>query len=169
MSATTTALLNRAKKGDRRAFDLLIQPIYPKIFALCLHRCKDASMAEDCTQEAIFKAWKGLKKFRGDSSIEHWLRVIANNVINTSYRKLPHWVQVDEIEPYMDADEQSPEVEIDLENAMDKLPSGASKVFRLYSIFGFAHNEIAEISGTAEGTSKAQLFRARKLLAAMFS
>jgi len=169
MTDRTSALLKRAKKGDRRAFDLLIAPIYPKIFAHCLYRCKDASMAEDCTQEVLLKAWKGLAKFRGDSSIQHWIRVITNNVINTSYRQQPNWIQVDDMEPFMEPDNQSPEVDIDLQKAMSKLPKGARRVFNLYSIFGFAHHEIAAISGTAEGTSKAQLFRARKLLSAMFS
>ncbi len=158
------ALLKRAQKGDRRAFDLLCQPHYGIIFAHCLRKCRDASMAEDCTQETFFKAWKGLAKFRGDSSLLHWLKVIASNVISTAYRKLPNWVQVEEMESVVGGENPHPEVDRDLEAAMAQLPQGARKVFRLYSIFGFGHREIAKITGTAEGTSKAQLFRARKLL-----
>ncbi len=163
------ALLKRAQKGDRRAFDLLCQPHYGIIFAHCLGRCRDASMAEDCTQETFFKAWKGLAKFRGDSSLLHWLKVIASNVISTAYRKLPNWVQVEEMESVIGGENPHPEVDKDLDKAMEKLPGGARKVFKLYSIFGFGHREIAKITGTAEGTSKAQLFRARKLLMSILS
>jgi len=158
------ALLKRAQAGDRRAFDLLSQPHYGIIFAHCLSKCRDASMAEDCTQETFFKAWKGLAKFRGDSSLLHWLKVIASNVIATAYRKLPKWIHVEEMESFIGGEDPHPEVDEDLNKALEKLPSGARKVFKLYSFFGFGHREIAKITGTAEGTSKAQLFRARKLL-----
>lgn len=168
-TSTDKALLKRAQAGDRRAFDLLIQPYYGKIFGHCLRSCRDASMAEDCTQETFLKAWKGLSRFRGDSSLLHWLRVIASNVISTAYRKMPNWIHADNMEMFMEAENQYPEVEMDLDNAMKKLPKGARKVFWLYSVLGFGHREIAKYLGTAEGTSKAQLFRARKLLAGMFS
>jgi RNA polymerase sigma-70 factor (ECF subfamily) len=53
---------------------------------------------------------------------------------------------------------------IDLERAIAALPEGAREVFVLYDIEGYSHGEIAELTGIAEGTSKAQLFRARQLL-----
>lgn len=157
-------LLEKAQSGDRKAFDLLCHPYYGLIFGHCLQRCRDASMAEDCTQETFLKAWRALPRFRGDSSLVHWLRVIATNVVSSSYRKTKVFLPLEEADFMMQTVSLDPEVEIDLDKAMKKLPLGARKVFWLYSILGMGHKEIAKATGSAEGTSKAQLHRARKLM-----
>ncbi len=166
MIKNNTALLERAKNGERKAFDLLCHPYYGLIFGHCMHRCRDSAMAEDCTQETFFKAWRALPKFRGDSSLIHWLRTIATNVVSSSYRKSSKmsWVPLDGTENLVQTINPDPEVAIDLNKAMEQLPKRARKVFGLYSILGMGHQEIANLTGCAEGTSKAQLHRARKLI-----
>ncbi|PIP79967.1 MAG: RNA polymerase subunit sigma-70 [Gammaproteobacteria bacterium CG22_combo_CG10-13_8_21_14_all_40_8] len=160
------ALIERAKKGDRKAFDLLCHPFYGLIYSHCTHRCKDSSMAEDCTQETFIKAWRALPKFRGESSLLHWLRTIATNVVNSYYRKHLKMtlVSLDSSDSWIKTVNPDPEVNIDLQKVMSQLPRGARRVFWLYSILGMGHQEIAQAMGGAEGTSKAQLHRARKLI-----
>jgi RNA polymerase sigma-70 factor (ECF subfamily) len=131
--------------------------------------CGDPSLAEELTQEAFIRAWQRLGSFRGDSAFSTWLHRLSVNVVlghlrSTKRRAERELPEVERFEP-ADADRApEPGTAVDLERAINTLPQGARTVFVLHDVEGYRHREIAEIAGMAEGTSKAQLHRARKLL-----
>jgi RNA polymerase sigma-70 factor (ECF subfamily) len=132
----------------------------------------DPVAAEDVTQEVFVKAWQKLPGFEGRSAFTTWLhRLAVNAVLDRRRAEKRRGISVDpaDAEATADAGEltarsSSPDVAIDLERALATLPAGARTAFVLHDIEGYRHREIAELTGLAEGTWKAQLHRARKLL-----
>lgn len=158
-------LVVRARQNDIRAYEQLYQLHVGRVFALCVRLCNDRDMAEDLTQEAFVQAWRKLGSFRGDSAFGSWLYRIATNTAlsylrkQTPFKKSLDIADMDEPELRETTDEQ-----IGLETAIAALPDGARTVFVLYSLEGYTHDEIAGMLGIAQGSSKAQLHRARQLL-----
>ncbi len=136
-----------------------------RVFALCVRLCKDRDMAEDLTQEAFIQAWRKLSSFRGDSAFGSWLYRIATNIALSYLRKQKPFLNSLDIEDIPEPDyRETPDEQIGLEQAIAELPDGARAVFVLYSIEGYTHDEISKQLGIAQGSSKAQLHRARQLL-----
>ena len=168
--AAEQALVQRAKNNDYGAYEQLYRKHVGRVFALCVRLCKDRDMAEDLAQEAFILAWRKLGSFRGDSAFGSWLYRIATNTTLSYLRKqkpFQHSLDIDEIDEEVmpqDVGEQ-----IGLEVAIGKLPDGARAVFVLYSLEGYTHDEIAGMLNIAQGSSKAQLHRARQLLRAHLS
>lgn len=139
------------------------------MYALCLRLTGDAGTAEERTQDVFVRAWDKLRSFRGESAFSSWLHRLAVNVVmnerRTTFRRELRVTPVAAPEQLERSRGQSTEgLSIDLERAIAALPEGAREVFVLYDIEGYSHAEIGEMTGIAEGTSKAQLFRARQLL-----
>ncbi len=158
-------LVARAQDNDYRAYEQLYQLHVGRIFALCVRLCKDRDMAEDLTQEAFIQAWRKLNKFRGDSAFGSWLYRIATNTVLSYLRKNKTFINsldIDDV-PEM-AYRETTDEQIGLEQAISELPDGARAVFVLYSLEGYTHDEISKQLGIAQGSSKAQLHRARQLL-----
>jgi RNA polymerase sigma factor (sigma-70 family) len=122
--------------------------------------------------------WERLSSWRGESALSSWIyRLTVNLVLSNvrgEQRRQKHEV-TDETNDSEDGDEtrREPKAEsrgpsvhdaIDLERAIAGLPKGARTVFVLHDVEGYQHDEIAKMTGTAEGTCRAQLHRARKLL-----
>jgi len=132
----------------------------------------DATLAEELTQETFVRAWRKLSLFRGDSAFSSWVHAIAVNTVLSDRRARKRREaresvadEPSDLERMAEAPtKRSPETGIDLERAMALLPPGARNVFILHDVEGFRHEEIARMLGVAEGTSKAQLHRARRLL-----
>jgi RNA polymerase sigma-70 factor (ECF subfamily) len=139
-----------------------------KVYGLCLRMTGNVSEAEDCTQEAFIQAWNKMSKFRGDSAFATWLhRVAVNTVlgrIRKSKREQDRIQAVSDVQAVRVATDDSGELR-DLAAAVDKLPERARHVFVLNAVYGYSHEEAAGMLGIAAGTSKAQLHRARRLLA----
>lgn len=161
-------LIRGARAGDTRAFEALYRRHVGRIYGLCLRLTATPELAEELTQETFIKAWQNLAGFRGDSAFSTWLFRLAANLVIDHQRKQRSWFSRfsstdDEgfIEPWH---EPVDGVRRDLEAAIAKLPSGARTVFVLHDVEGWQHDEIANHTGTAVGTCKAQLHRARKLL-----
>ncbi len=159
------ALVDRAKKNDYDAYEELYRMHVGRVVALCTRLCKDREIAEDLAQEAFVLAWRKLDKFRGDSAFGSWLYRIATNTSLSYLRKQKPFQNSIDID---DTDEESVTEDIaermGLEQAIATLPDGARAVFVLYSLEGYTHDEISGLLGIAQGSSKAQLHRARKLL-----
>ena len=158
----------RAQRSDARAFESLYRMHIDKVYGLCLRMTGNVSEAEDCAQEAFIQAWNKLEKFRGDSAFSTWLHRIAVNSVLGRMRKSKR--EQDRIQLAGEAVVSPASVadtgELrDLSNAVDKLPEGARHVFVLYAVYGYSHDEAGSMLGIAPGTSKAQLHRARRLLA----
>jgi RNA polymerase sigma-70 factor (ECF subfamily) len=160
-----------ARDGDTRAFEKLYRLHSSRIYALCWRLCGgDAALAEDLLQEAFVRAWSKLHLFRGDSKFGTWLHRVAANVALSDrrirLRRVSHEAPMDEAveRTAMGAADISQGLRNDLEAAIQTLPERARTVLVLYDVEGYRHAEIAEMTGMAVGSSKAQLHRARRLV-----
>ena len=164
-------LVARAQAGDQTAFRDLYRQHAGRVYALCLRLTGNAGDAEERTQDVFVRLWDKLRSFRGESAFSSWLHRLAVNVVlneaRTTKRRELRVMPTDNpdvVEARHAAPVQSVGLSIDLERAIAELPDGAREVFVLFDIEGYGHAEIAQLVGIAEGTSKAQLFRARQLL-----
>ena len=171
LSATETRQVERALAGDRHAFEQLYRSHCDRIYALCWRMCGgDKSLAEDMLQEAFIRAWNKLHLFRGDSKFGTWLHRLTVNVVLSDKRirvkRLQREQELGEaVERTMvGATDVTAGLRSDLEAAIAGLPERARTVLVLYDIEGYRHAEIADMTGMAVGSSKAQLHRARKLV-----
>lgn len=166
----TDDLVARAQAGDQTAFRELYRQNAGRVYALCLRLTGDARDAEERTQDVFVRLWDKLRSFRGESAFSSWVHRLAVNVVlnerRTTGRRERRVIPAAEPDNLVGAQHAAPlhDSSIDLERAIAELPEGAREVFVLFDIEGYGHAEIAEITGIAEGTSKAQLFRARRLL-----
>ena len=160
--------ISQAQRSDTRAFESLYRLHVGKVYGLCLRMTGNVSEAEDCTQDAFIQAWNKLEKFRGDSTFATWLHRIAVNTVLGRIRKSKR--EQDRIQAVADTSPAPLAMgdvgELrDLSEAVDRLPAGARQVFILHAVYGYSHKEAGSMLGIAAGTSKAQLHRARRLLA----
>ena len=158
----------RAADGDHEAFERLYRSHVDRIYSLAL-RMTGEDLAEDLTQEVFIRAWKKLGSFRGDARFGTWLhRLAVNHILSrreTVRKREARHVTGQGIMERMIAPRRRASAEgLDIESALQTLPSRAKEVFVLYDVEGYAHEEIAEMTGVSVGTSKSQLHRARKLL-----
>ena len=177
-------LVERARTGDVAAFEHVYRREVGRVYAVCLRMTADTQRARELTQSVFVRAWDRLSSFRGDSQLSSWLHRIAVNEVlidaRTERRRRARVVLADDqggAEQEADEGERrdaprstgvtlpvDTESRIDLERAIAKLPPGARTVFVLHDIEGYRHEEISRMTGSAEGTLRAQLHRARKLL-----
>lgn len=158
-----------------RAFERLYRLHSGKVLGLCLRMTRQREIAEDCVQQTFVRAWRNLAAFEGRSAFGTWLHRIAVNEVLTYARNRGTRTEVNSA-PVRDDDEDtfeniadvtaaadSGEV-MDLEKALATLPEGSRHVVVLQAVYGYSHEEVAEMLGVAVGTCKAQLHRGRKLL-----
>ncbi len=167
-----TDLVRRAQDGDETAFRELYHEHAGRIYALCLRLTGDAAAAEERTQDAFVRAWERLATFRGESAFGTWLHRLTVNVVlmeRRGSRRRERRVAPASDDPVFERAPAAPAGadRLDLERAIALLPAGAREVFVLFDVEGYSHEEIAGMCGIAIGTSKAQLFRARRLLREM--
>jgi RNA polymerase sigma-70 factor (ECF subfamily) len=167
--AAEKRLVREAQNGDLMAFERLYRENERKVFALCLRLSSDGALAEELTQEVFVRAWRKLGSFRGESAFSSWLYPLTVNVAlserRSRRRRDARIVAIDDPASLERAPGAArPEAGFDLEKAMAALPPGARAVFVLHDVEGRTHEEIAAMLDLAPGTSKAQLFRARRLL-----
>lgn len=128
---------------------------------------KDLHYAEDILQKAFCKAFLNLEKYQFKGSFEGWLRrIVVTSSIDYLRQKKNLMIQTDDFSYYENADNPMDEVQdvSHIEQAIDRLPEGYKTVFCLYVIEEYKHKEIAELLNIDVGTSKSQLYKARKLL-----
>lgn len=160
--------VRRAQDGDSAAFQALYQGHVGRVFAVCLRLSGNRTEAEEHTQDVFVRAWERLGSFRGESAFSTWLHRLAVNEVLQSRRgagRRGRRVTFTDDDRLLDvAGPTRPVAGMDLEQAIATLPPGARTVFVLHDVEGYQHEEIARMTGIAEGTSKAQLHRARRLL-----
>lgn len=161
-------LVERAGAGEVSAFEDLYRSHVDRIHGLCLRMLGDWQQAEDLTQEIFVKAWRKLGTYRGESGFYTWLHRLGVNEVIGALRRRGRWRErftaPGELPEPVDRAVPEPGGGVDLERAIASLPPVARMVFLLHDVEGYRHREIAELAGTAEGTSKANLHRARTLL-----
>jgi RNA polymerase sigma factor (sigma-70 family) len=167
--AVLPSAVQRAQSGDTRAFEQLYRENAGRVYALCLRLSGDAVRAEELTQDVFVRAWEKLDGFRGESAFSSWLHRLTVNLVlgerRSAGRRGAREVETEDLSIYeqpargLDVGEQ-----MDLDRAIARLPEAARTVFVMHEVEGYAHGEIAALTGRAEGTCKALLHRARKLL-----
>ncbi len=169
--ATADLSVRRAQAGDQEAFAALYRSHVGRIYALCLRLEGDSARAGELTQDVFVRAWERLRTYRGESTFGTWLHRIAVNVVladrRSAFRRARRLLSTGEPERFERAGNAPAGGDLDLEQAIARLPAGARAVFVLHDVEGYTHEEIADSAGIAPGTSKAQLFRARRLLRKM--
>jgi RNA polymerase sigma-70 factor, ECF subfamily len=168
-AASDQELVRRALGGDVPAFERLYRANAPGVTALARRMAGGDDEARDLVQDIFVHAWEQLGSYKGLSAFSTWLHRLGVNVIlnrfRASKRQAARWIpdgdEVVERHPALDA---GIDARLDLEAALAKLPSGARAVFVLHDIQGYSHDEIAAMTETAAGTSRAQLWRARRHL-----
>jgi RNA polymerase sigma-70 factor (ECF subfamily) len=157
-----------AQEGDLTAFGRIYREHVGRVYALCVRLSADRVFAEQLTQDTFVRAWEHLSTYRGESSFASWLRRLAVNVVISERRAVARRtrrvVTADDETLARAPRERSDDAGIDLDRAIARLPEGARTVFVLHAIEGYRHDEIAELTGIAEGTSRAQLHHAREIL-----
>ena len=156
-----------AADGDVRAFERVYRRHVARIHSTAV-RMLGPEEADDATQDVFVRAWQRLAQFRGDSAFGTWLFRLAVNVMLSrrevvATRRRRH-VDDETVIDTLSARDARPELGIDFETAMQRLPPGMRQIFVLHDIEGYKHDEIAAMLGIAQGTSKSQLHRVRMVL-----
>jgi RNA polymerase sigma-70 factor (ECF subfamily) len=161
-----TADVALAASGDGRAFERLYRGHVARIHSLA-RRMASPDAADDLTQEVFVRAWRKLGTFRGEAAFGSWLyRLAVNLILAQRQTRSSERVYYDagaalETTP---AGASEPELALDFEDAIARLPDGARQVFVLHDMAGYKHEEIAALLGIVVGTSKSQLHHARMAL-----
>jgi len=162
-------LIHRCRAGDQEAH-FKIYKLYSRAMYNVGYRITGSEEdAEDVLQEAFISAFKNLASYRGDASFGSWIkRIVVNKAINLlKKRKLEMMQDNEEFDVPIEEEEEEylPELSVNkVKHCIDLLPDGYRSVLSLYLIEGYDHQEIAEIMGITESTSKSQLNRAKNKL-----
>ncbi len=172
--------IRRAQEGDAEAFECLHRLHSGRVYALCLRMMKgNASEAEDLTQEAFLQLFRKIGTFRAESAFSTWLHRLTFNIVLMRLRKktVAEMISLEETnDPDEDTGGLRKEIgvadlrlsglvdRLNLQRAVDQLPTGYRSIFLLHDVNGYEHNEIARILGCSIGNSKSQLHKARVLL-----
>ncbi len=167
-------LVTRAREGDTRAFDALILKYGDKLYGLVYHMTSHKEDTHDLLQEIFARAYQSLKSFRGSSTFYTWIYQIAVNLTLNflKKRKRRSGLSLNELEASVHQDpalidtthEANPEqqtnlneLQIKLNEAMQKLSEPHRMVVTMFDIQGMSHGEIAKVLKTSEGTIRSRL------------
>ena len=175
-------LVERAQRGEKRAFDLLVSKYQRRLARLLSRFLRDSADIEDVTQEAFVKAYRALPSFRGESAFYTWLYRIgintAKNFLSASGRRPVINSEVeDEDGENFDMASQLPDFntpESELMNkeilttvnaAVEALPEELRTAISLREMDGLSYDEIAKVMNCPIGTVRSRIFRAREAIA----
>ncbi len=162
-----SALIKKAIKNNREAQHVLFELHAPKMLSVCRYYIKDLQQAEEVMLNGFFKVFSNLKNFKAEGSFEGWImRIMVRESISYLRQQKKVEFTVDEFYFKDDATNNiNTEIELaEIQQHIDELPEGYKMVFIMYAIEGYKHHEIAEMLNISLGTSKSQLFKARKML-----
>jgi RNA polymerase sigma-70 factor, ECF subfamily len=169
---TEASLIARAQAGDVNAFERLSSAYADRLFMLLLRLLGDRAEAEDVAQEVMLRAWRGISRFRGNSSYFTWLYRIAVNEANRALEKRARRppatpIGTDELQlPGSAADDPSRQAETRelrraLAQALVELPPPLRSAIVLRDVEGLSTQEAAEIAGIGQAAFKSRLHQAR--------
>jgi RNA polymerase sigma-70 factor (ECF subfamily) len=175
-------LVERAQRGDKHAFELLVEKYQRRLGRLISRFVRNAAEAEDVTQEAFIKAYRALPAFRGDSAFYTWLYRIgintAKNHLVSQGRRAPTSTPFDaeDAEEFEDAallhEVSTPENELMskqvievVNSSLQELPDDLRTALTLREIEGLSYEEIAAVMDCPIGTVRSRIFRAREAIA----
>lgn len=177
LEMTEPEAILRAKEGDAVAFEYLYKTHCKRVYNICLRMLKNASDAEDLTQQVFLRLFRKIGTFRGDAVFSTWLhRVAVNSVLMHLRRRKAVEGLTHGSDHAGTAGDNSRELgpgdtsmlgaieRLNLKRAIRRLPAGCKRLFLLHDVMGYRHSEIAEFVGCSIGCSKSQVHRARKRL-----
>ena len=173
MALELVETVTAAKAGDRKAFEALVRATCAETYTLAYRLTGNEEDAHDVMQEAYFRAWKGLKRYRGDAAFTTWLYRITANCASTHLARRSR----DRHESLGEDDVPDERPEVDpqsrlgaaddrerLQVALQSLPSEMRAVVVLRDVYDLPHEAIAAELGISEGAAKVRLHRARRKL-----
>lgn len=160
---------NNDRNSQKKLYDLFCR----KMLVVCLRYSKSQFEAEDILQESFIKVFDHIQSFRRECPLEQWIkRIVVNTALKHNRSKIYLYpaVDVDTLEETMPNPAELTLSDFHFQELLamiQELPPRCQIIFNLYAIEGYQHNEIAEMLGIQEGTSKSQYARARALLQEM--
>jgi RNA polymerase sigma factor (sigma-70 family) len=155
-------------KNDRKQQEMLYKILAPKMLAVCMRYANDKDEAQDILQEGFIKMFKNMQNYRGEGSLEGWIRRIMVHSAISRYRKAKTMVLVDDFAEHNIATSNSYNAngleEREILQMVDELPTTYRSVFNMYAIEGYSHQEIGSTLGMTELLSRTTLYRARAIL-----
>jgi len=175
-------IINLVKKGDVRAFDILVVKYQDRLVYSVFMFCKDFELSQDVAQEAFVKAFRNIDKFRGDSSFYTWIYRIAINTAKNYFSNKSRGAETyneevldgalsdlslnsDNPETLLAAEEMKDAVNQAFQNLPDEIRSTLS--LREYD--GLSYEEIAKVQNCPIGTVRSRIFKGRELINETFS
>ncbi len=179
-------LIERVKRGDQRAFEMLVVKYQRRIERLIGRMVRDTDLVQDIAQESFIRAYRALPNFRGESAFYTWLYRIAVNTAKKALVELKRDPLVTEgAMPASDEGEETSRIENELSDgetpeallaskeiaaavnaAIDALSEDLRQAITLREIEGLSYEEIAEVMNCPIGTVRSRIFRAREAIAA---
>ena len=174
MPTELTELVTLAQQGDRLAFDELVRATYADTYTLAYRLTGDEEDARDVVQDAYLRAFRGIKRFRGDAQFSTWMYRITANCAATHLgrgARHRHAELTDDAPLADDRPEADPQVSADagalrerVQDAIAELPPRLRSVVVLRDVYDLAHTDIAAELGISESAAKVRLHRARRKL-----
>lgn len=162
---TEAELVDACRKMNRLAQKELYDRYSKAMYTVAYRITGDFDLANDVLQEAFLKIFQKLHTFRAESTVGAWIKVI---VVRTALSRIKREPTMEALPPNFNNEQidwGQHELDIDyLEKAIQRLPDGYRSVFLLIEVEGYSHKEVAEMLGINQGTSKSQLFYAKKKL-----
>lgn len=154
-------------KNERKQQEILYKVLAPRMLTACMRYAADRDEAQDILQEGFVKVFTSMHKFRGEGSLEGWIRRIMVHTAISRYRKMKPILLTEElpegVSVQMSYNSNNLESK-DLLKLIEQLPANYRSVFNLYAIEGYTHQEIGETLGISELVSRTTLCRARGVL-----
>lgn len=172
MALDMAELVTAAKAGDKAAFTELVRATYAESYTLAFRLTGNAEDAQDVVQEAYERAYKGLKRYRGDAKFTTWMyRITANCAKNhlvkgskTRHETFDETTEVSDDRPGPEARFGTADERRVLNAALLSLPADMRAVVVLRDVYDLPHEAIAAELGISEGAAKVRLHRARRKL-----
>jgi RNA polymerase sigma factor (sigma-70 family) len=164
---TEEELIRLCQKNDAKAQRDFYERFSARMMAICKRYVKDSMEAEDLMVNGFLKVFEKIHQYRFEGSFEGWLRrIFVNECLSFLRKKQLMFVDAQNRYDLFDT-QQVTDLNLNVEDLLkmiSQLPDGYRTVFNLYAIEGYSHQEVAEMLGISEGTSKSQLSRARAML-----
>ena len=175
-------IINLVKKGDSRAFDILVVKYQDRLIYSVYKFCKDLELSQDITQEAFVKAFRNIDKFRGESSFYTWIYRIAINTAKNYFSNKSRGAEtynediLDTALSDMSLNSDNPETLLAAEEMKDavnqafqNLPDEIRSTLSLREYDGLSYEEIAKVQNCPIGTVRSRIFKGRELINETFS
>ena len=168
-----SVLIEKAKNGNKGAFNILVNKYYPRVYATLFSFTKSKEDSEDLSQQTFIKVWQQLSSFRGDSAFFTWVYRIAINlaknfVASSGFKKQKINTSIEKAEIDVSSFEDIESAAIheeslnEIKNFINTMPESLKTAFTLREVDGKSYEDISVITHTPIGTVRSRIFRARE-------